>query len=105
MAPAWVLDAAVCGMMTVGAPQVSLAGLLDLSAILISQGFRRSFDEHDSSKEAEHDLKKDIQSDATASTVSSASDGPHERGGPKNTETGSCTTAAGSGGPGTGGFE
>ena len=81
MAPAWVLDATVCGLMTLGSPQGSMAGLLDLSSILTSQGFRRSFDESDSSKEAEHDHPQNNQSGATASSISSASNCPNERAG------------------------
>ena len=105
MAPAWVLDATVCGMMTLGVPQVSTAGLLDLSLILTSQGFRRSFDECDSSKEAEHDHSQTNQPGATAPAISSASDSADERAGTRDAKAGSCAIASGSGRPDTGGIK
>tara|TARA_R110002074_G_scaffold92570_1_gene202146 strand:- start:5717 stop:6073 length:357 start_codon:yes stop_codon:yes gene_type:complete len=97
MAPAWVLDATVCALMTLGSPQVSTAGLLDLSALLTSQGFRRSLDECDSSKEAEHDHSQNNQSGATPLAISSASDCADERAGTRDAEAGSYTAAPGSG--------
>ncbi len=95
MAPAWVLDASVCGMMTPGPPCVSVAGLLELSAILTSQGFRRSFDESDSLKETEHDFTQVPQTDATASAVSPAGECNPERVGARDVEAGSCATTSG----------
>lgn len=105
MAPAWVLDATICGLMTLGSPQVSTAGLLDLSSILTSQGFRRSSDECDSSKEAEHDHSQINHPGATASAISSASDSADERAGARGSEAGSCAIASGSGWPDTGGIK
>lgn len=97
MAPAWVLDAAICGLMTLGLPQVSTAGLLDLSSILTSQGFRRSSDEYESWKEAEHDPSQNNSYGATAPAISSASDSADEQAGPRDSEAGSCAIASGSG--------
>ena len=105
MAPAWVLDATVCGLMTLGSPEVLVAGFLDLSSILTSQGFRRSFDESDSSKEAAHDQPQNNQSGATATSISSARDCPDERARARDAEAGSCTIASGSGWPDTGGIK
>ena len=96
MAPAWVLDATVCGLMTLGSPQVSMAGLRDLSVILTSHGFRRSFAECDSSKEAEHDHSQINQPGATASSISSASDSADDRAGARDAKAGSCALASGS---------
>jgi hypothetical protein len=40
--PSWMLDPAACAGMTLGAPQVDIAGLKDLRQLLIDRGFRRS---------------------------------------------------------------
>jgi len=74
MAPAWILDASICKTMTLGSPVISLPALLDLHEILISQGFRRGFDEDDSSKETGHDPETDHQSSATSLAISSEGD-------------------------------
>ncbi len=105
MAPAWVLEASICQMMTLGPPRVSTTGLLELSAVLTSHDFRRSFGESDSSKEAEHDVTQDNQSDPTAPAISPASDSIPKRSGANDTDASSCATAAGSGLHGTGGVE
>jgi len=104
IAPAWVLDASICGMMTLGPPRVSVAGLVDLSAVLTSHGFRRSFGENDSSKEAEHDQSQNNQSGATAPSILSISDCVDGRTGTRDVEEGACAAAAGSGRRDTGGI-
>src|SRR5688572_28689442 len=42
VAPAWILDPAVCAGMAFGAPRVAKAALVELHHLLIAQGFRRS---------------------------------------------------------------
>ena len=79
MAPVWVLDASICKTMTLGPPVVSLPDLLDLHEILRLQGFRRGFDEDDSSKEAGHDPGSEHQTGATSLAISPEGDGKSDR--------------------------
>lgn len=81
---------AICGMMTLGPPCVSVAGLLDLSLALTSHGFRRSFGENDSSKEAEHDQSQNKQSGAVAPSILPISDCADGRTGTQDVEEGAC---------------
>ena len=68
MAPAWVLDASFCSMLSVGPPLVSCDAVMALSDLLTSHGFRRSFDESESSKEAEDAPQESKKSSRTTST-------------------------------------
>jgi hypothetical protein len=69
--------------MTLGSPVISLPALLELHEILRSQGFRRGFDEDDSSKEAGHDPETEHQPSANSLAISpegdSKSDGQRTR--------------------------
>ncbi len=51
LAPAWMLDAAICSGMELGSAQVSPIALLELHDALIELGFRRGFEGDESSKE------------------------------------------------------
>lgn len=67
--------------------------------------FSASFDECDSSKEAEHDHSKNKRSGATAPAISFAGDCAAELTGVRDVEAGSCAIASGSGRPDTGGIK
>lgn len=100
MAPAWVLDAAICGAMHAGPPRVSCGVLSALSALLVSQGFRRSFGDCDSPPEAEHGSQEDNShksSGTIATPVSGVNDLDDEPSGEGNGDTGSCAPVSGSG--------
>jgi hypothetical protein len=94
MAPVWILDASICKTMTLGSPVVSLPALLDLQAILRSQGFRRGFDEDDSSKETGHDPATECQTGATAPAISPQRDGKPDRQRTRATQTDARSTPA-----------
>jgi hypothetical protein len=40
--PAWMLDRAACAGMSIGAPRIAVAALVELHHLLIERGFRRS---------------------------------------------------------------
>ena len=100
MAPAWVLDAAICGAMLAGTPRVSCRALSALSALLVSQGFRRSFGDCDSPQEAEHGSQEDNShktSGTIAAPVSGVDNLDDEPSGKRNGDAGSCAPVSGSG--------
>ena len=103
MAPVWILDASICKSMTLGSPVISLPALLDLHEILISQGFRRGFDEDDSSKETGHDPETDHQSSATSPAISPQRDGKPDRQRTRATQADARSTPALGGGHQSGG--
>jgi hypothetical protein len=43
MIPAWMLDAAACSGMEIGAPRVAVSALFELHQLLIDHGLRASF--------------------------------------------------------------
>jgi len=89
MAPAWVLNAAVCSTLSLGMPLVSIAALNDLHGVLVSLGFRRSCVDKESTQEAEDDPGTNTPSTIVAA-LSTPSDHANDTGG-----TGRCSKCTG----------
>lgn len=105
MAPAWVLDAAVCSTLSLGVPLVSIAALNDLHSVLASLGFRRGCVDEESTKEAEYDPGTKDRSSAAAATLSSQSNYADETGGEGNCSDRAGPASAFGSGESTGGDE
>jgi len=95
LSPAWVLDAATCSAMTLGAPVASATALFDLHAVLGSLGFRRSYVDEESTMEAEHDFSTAHRSGATPTAFSTEPDCPTDGGGSDGRFVGARATPAG----------